>query len=156
MADYFPKDEPSLLIWLGNHQAKLANHVATLGLAPAELTALSTACADVSTFINNVESAKSALKNALEAKNVGKDSNITLIWKANNKMKTSDAYTDANGEDMEIKSGIEGIDREAATPKFSSEAFPGYLCLKFSKKWPGWCQQLFEDERTGQLEFPGP
>jgi hypothetical protein len=43
MADFLPKDEPSLLLWLGNYQAKLTTHGATLGLAPAELTALSTA-----------------------------------------------------------------------------------------------------------------
>lgn len=133
MADYLPKDEPSLVIWLGNYQAKLATHGPTLGLSPTELTALSAACTDLSTLINNVESAKAALRNAVEAKNAGKDNNVALIRKANKKMKTSNVYTDAVGEDMGIKGASDDIDREAAKPKFSGEAFPGYVRLKFSK-----------------------
>jgi hypothetical protein len=100
---------------------------------PAEVTALSTACTDLSTLINNVEAAKAALKNAVEAKNAGKDSKLAMIRKANNKMKISDAYTDAIGEDMGIKSTSQDLDHEAAKPKFSGEAFPGYVRLKFTK-----------------------
>jgi hypothetical protein len=133
MADYLPKDEPSLVIWLGNYQAKLATYGATLGLAPAEITALSTACSSLSTAINNVEAAKAALKNAVEAKNAGKDSNLALLRKANNKIKTSDTYTDAIGEDMSIKGSSQDVDREAAKPTFSGQAFPGYVRLKFTK-----------------------
>lgn len=93
MANYLPKEEPSLVIWLGNYQTELATHGATLGLAPAEITALSSACTNLSTLINNVEVAKAALKNSVEAKNARKNSSIALNRKANNKMKTSDAYT---------------------------------------------------------------
>jgi hypothetical protein len=103
------------------------------GLVPADLTAISTACTDLSTFINNVEAAKAALKNSVEAKNGGKDSKLALIRKANNKMKTSDAYTDAIGEDMGIKASSQDLDREAAKPKFSGEAFHGNVRLKFTK-----------------------
>jgi hypothetical protein len=133
MPDFLPKDEPSLVIWLGNYQTKLASYGATLGLAPAELTALSTACTELPTLINSVEAAKTALKNVVGAKNAGKDSTLSLIRRTNNKMKTSDAYTDAIGEDMGIKGGSQDIDREAARPKFSGEAFPGYVRLKFTK-----------------------
>jgi hypothetical protein len=133
MADYLPKDEPSLVIWLGNYQAKLATYGATLGQAPSEVTALSTACSSLSTAINNVEVKKAALKNAVETKNADKDSNLALVRKANNKMKTRDAYTDAIGEDMGIRVSSQDVDREAAKPKFSGEAFPGYMRLKFSR-----------------------
>lgn len=68
MPDFLPKDEPSLVIWLGNYQTKLATYGATLGLAPAELTALSTACTELSSLINSVKGAKIALKNAVEAR----------------------------------------------------------------------------------------
>jgi len=47
----------------------------------------------------------------VEAKNAGKDSSIALIRKANYKMKTSSAYTDAIGEDMGIKGGSQDVDR---------------------------------------------
>jgi hypothetical protein len=133
MPDFLPKDEPSLLLWLGNYQAKLATYGATLGLAPAEITAISGACTNLSAFINDVEAAKATLKNAVEAKNAGKDSSLALLRKANNKMKASDAYTDAIGEDMGIKASSQDLDREAAKPKFSGEAFPGYVRLKFTK-----------------------
>jgi len=133
MTDFLPKDEPSLLFWLGNYQAKLASYGASLGLAPAEVTALSTAYSDLSSLFNTVEAAKAALKNAVEAKNAGKDINITLIRKTNNKMKASDAYTDAIGEDMGIRGSTHDVDREAAKPKLSGEAFPGYVRLKFTK-----------------------
>jgi len=55
MADFLPKDAPSLVIWLGNYQAKLTTYGATLGLTLAEVTALSTACTDLSTLINKVK-----------------------------------------------------------------------------------------------------
>jgi hypothetical protein len=80
-----------------------------------------------------VEAAKAALKNAVEAKNAGKDSKLALIRKANAKMKTSTAYTDAIGEDLGIKGASQDLDKEAAKPKFSGEAFPGYVRLKFTK-----------------------
>jgi hypothetical protein len=133
MPDFLPKDKPSLVLWLGNYQTKLATYGPTLGLTPAEITAVSTACAEFSTLVNNVKAAKAVRKNALEAKNAGKDSDLTLIRKANNKMKVSDAYTDAIGKDMGIKAESQEPDREAAKPKFSGEAFPDYVRLKFTK-----------------------
>jgi hypothetical protein len=102
-------------------------------LAPAEITALSTAFSNLSVAINNVEAAKAALKNAVETKNAGEESNLTLLRKANNKMKTNDAYTDAIGEDMGIKGSSQDVDREAAKPTFSGKAFPRYVRLKFTK-----------------------
>ena len=133
MPDFLPKDEPSLLLWLGNYQTKLATHGATLGLTPTEITALSNACTGLSTLVNNVEAAKAALKTAVEAKNAGKDSNLALIRTANKKMKASNAYTDAIGKDLGIKAESQDLDHEAAKPKFSGEAFPGYVRLKFTK-----------------------
>jgi hypothetical protein len=62
-------------------------------------------------------------------------------------MKTSDAYTDAIGEDMGIKSASQDLDQEAANPKFSGEAFPGYVRLKFTKNGPRRSQHLFTPEK---------
>jgi hypothetical protein len=133
MADYLPKDEPSLAIWLGNYQAKMTTYGATLGLAPAEMADLSTACTNLSNLIHNVESAKNTLKNLVKTKNTAMEKNIAVIRRANNKMKTNDAFTDAIGKDMGIKGSSQDVDREAAKPKLSGEAFSGYVRLKFSK-----------------------
>ena len=142
MADYLPKDEPSLVLWLDNYQAKLSTYGATLGIQQAELTALSPACTNFSTAINNMEAAKAALKNAVEAKNAARVSNIALIRKANNKMKANNGYTDAIGEDMGIKSDSQDlVDREA---------FPGSRLRPFEifPKWARWREHLYSGERT--------
>lgn len=40
---------------------------------------------------------------------------------------------DAIGEDMGIKTESQDLDHEAAKPKFSGEAFSGFVRLKFTK-----------------------
>jgi len=155
MADYLPNGEPSLVIWLGNYQAKLATYGATLGLEPIEMTVLSKTCTHLSILINNTEAAKTALKNAVATKNAVKASNIALIRIANNKMKTSDAYTDAIEEIMGIKGGSRDINRETATPKFSGEAFPWLCAIEVFQEWFGWSQHLFEAEGARHLDLPG-
>jgi hypothetical protein len=134
MADYIPQNEGQLVIWLANYQTKLATYGAALGLTPAEITALSTACTNLVTLINAVEAAKTALKNAVEAKDAGKDTGLGLIRSENKRMKTNAGYTDAIGEDMGVKGSTEDMDKEAAKPKLTGDAFPGYVRLKFTKK----------------------
>jgi hypothetical protein len=135
MADFFPKDEPSLILWLGNFQSKFADpHGATLGYTPTEISDISAKCTALVTALNAVEAAKTALKNAVTTKDDLKSTNIGALRLEIRKIKTKSAYNDGIGEDLWIIGSTEEMDEENVKPKLSGEAFPGYVRLKFSKK----------------------
>ena len=68
MAGYLPSKDGDMLSWLGNFQTKITTHGPTLGLLPAEVTALQTDCTNLFGFIQAVEGAKTSLANAVAAK----------------------------------------------------------------------------------------
>jgi hypothetical protein len=135
MADFFPKDEPSLILWLGNFQSKFADpHGAALGYTPTEISDISAKCTALVTALNAVEAAKTALKNAVTTKDDLKTTNIGALRLEIRKIKTKSAYNDGIGEDLGIVGSTEEMDEESVKPKLSGVAFPGYARLKFTKK----------------------
>lgn len=134
MPDYIPPSDGELIVWLTNYQTKIITHGPTCGLTPAQVTALTTACNNLTGFIAAVEAAKAALKTAVETKDASKDTDLGAIRAANNQLKTNPNYTDAIGDDLGIKSSVSAMDEATVKPKFSGDAFPGYIRLKFTKK----------------------
>lgn len=134
MPDFIPQNEGQLILWLGNFQNKLTtSYGAGLGYTPAQLTAISNACNALVSALNVVEAAKKALNNAVGAKDEVKLSQLGFLRTEIRKIKTKDAYTVAIGKDLGIIGTNGELDEENVKPKFSGEAFPGYVRLKFSK-----------------------
>ncbi len=132
--DFIPRNEGQLNIWLTNFKSKLATHGEALGLSPDQIAALEDVCDTLIAKINEVEAAKTALKNTVEAKNSNKSSGLGLIRNGVSKMKTNDNYTEAIGQDMGIIGESSSPDLNNMSPEISAEAFPGYVRIKFTKK----------------------
>ena len=132
--DYIPKNEGQLNIWLSNYRSKLSTHGETLGFTPDQIAALEDACDTLIAKINDVESAKAALKTTVETKNLTKSDTLGLIRNETAKMKVNDNYTEAIGQDMGIIGESSSPDLNTMSPEISAEAFPGYVRIKFTKR----------------------
>ena len=133
MAGYLPSKDGDMLSWLGNFQTKITTHGPTLGLLPAEVTALQTDCTNLFGFIQAVEGAKTSLANAVAAKEGSKKTDLKDLQKAIARMKTHSAFTDAIGEDLGIMGGSEDDDLDNEKVDLSGKAHSGFVRLKFKK-----------------------
>lgn len=132
MPDFIPQNEGELILWLGNFQNKLTtSYGASLGYTHTQLTDISNACNSLVSALNVVEAAKKAFNNAVGAKDKVK---LDQLWFLKTEIrKIKGAYTDAIGKDLGIIGTNDEVDEETVKPKFSGQAFPGYVRLKFSK-----------------------
>lgn len=131
MADYLPKDDAGLNLWLGNFQAKLATHGATVGLTAGEITTTSGQCTDIATEINNAVSKKADAQNAVAAKETMKKDTLPLLRNTIKRMKTHSGYTEAIGQALGIIGGDEAL---PSKPGLKAKATPNFVDLGFTKK----------------------
>jgi hypothetical protein len=134
MADFIPRSDAELAIWLGNHQAQMALVGATVGLLPADITAISDACTRTFGKINDVEAEKQVLQQKVAEKDAAKKEDLATIRGFAKRIKTHAAYTEAIGQQLGIIGTAGDMDEETVKPKLSGDVFPGYVRLKFTKK----------------------
>jgi hypothetical protein len=134
MADFIPRSDAELAIWLGNHQTQIAAVGTTVGLLPADITAISDACNRTFGKINDVEAEKQVLQQKVSEKDAAKKEDLALIRGFVKRMKAHAAYTDAIGQQLGIIGTADDMDEELVKPKLTGDAFPGYVRLKFTKK----------------------
>ena len=79
MADFLPRQDDALVTWLVNFQSKVAAHAVALGLTAAQVTALQERCGRVSTAIQAVTPAQSALAAAVTAKETAKTTELPAL-----------------------------------------------------------------------------
>jgi hypothetical protein len=130
MADYMPKDDAGLKLWLGNFQTKIATHGPTTGLTAGDITTVSTQCNDVSGSINASVGKKTEAQNAVAAKETMKKETLPELRNTIKRMKTHSGYTEAIGKDL----GIIGSDSELPEkPGLKAKATPNHVKLDFTK-----------------------
>ncbi len=133
MADFIPRKDGSLSLWLTHFRDTLPTYQVQLGLQPADVTALQTSCTNVIDKINAVATARAAFQSAAQDKNNTKKTEVDTLRKAIARAKTESGYTQAIGEDLDIIGEDNVLDPNTYKPKLSGNSFPGYVELTFTK-----------------------
>lgn len=134
MADYLPKSEGELFVWLTNYNAKIPTQGLVVGLVAADITDQTNANGNLMEGITDVEQGKAELKNRVAAKDAAKLSALASLREQVRRIKTHPAYTEAIGQDLGIIGSEEEQDMENSHPEITNcAAYPGYVRNKFKK-----------------------
>lgn len=129
--DYLPKSDGALVLWLNTFKTKIAVHGATLGLLPADITALIAKCAGIVTSIENAEAKKNEQQNAVTAKDDLKKEDLPIIRNEIKRMKTHGGFTNGIGQELGI---IGSDDAEPIKPSIKAKARANDVEISFTKK----------------------
>jgi len=131
--DFIPRPEPEQAIWAGNFKTNIIAQGAAVGLTAAEIAALGTSSTNIITAINNVESKKTALSEALAQKETIKKNEFKVIRENVAKIKTNPGYTTAIGQSLGIIGTSTGFDSENYKVAITASNFAGFVRIKFTK-----------------------
>ena len=118
-ADYLPQLVDVLDTWLGNFSTKLSTHAATLGLAPATVTAMTTAITNFRTTYTAQVAAEATFKNAAQLTRTQREALISGIGGIRDLVqviKHSATYTLNIGEDLGIELDETSVDVDTIKP----------------------------------------
>ncbi len=125
-SDYIPNGDAQFDAWETNFVTKLTALAATLGLSPAEVTAITAAITTHHTTYNSVIAAKAAAKGAVTANRTTRsDTEDAVRLFVKNKIKASDSYTDAMGQQLGIIGSETTTDWSTAKPTIRAEVSGG-------------------------------
>lgn len=91
--DYIPHSESEQVIWANNFKTNLITQGAAVGLTVAQITALGNSSTNIIAAVNNVETKKTALYEAVAQKDVVKKNEFKSILDAIAKIKTNAGTT---------------------------------------------------------------
>lgn len=132
--DYLPSSDSSTAAWLLNFKTKIGTLGASLGLLPADVTAIQAQCTSWITSINAVETKRGELAAALQARDAAEQASGTDVRERVRRMKTNAGYTDAIGEELKIIASGVALNRGEFKATISAERFAGFVRIKFVKK----------------------
>ena len=131
MADFIPRSDGSLVLWLTTYKAKIITHGLALGLTAGEITDIGTQCDALIAAINNAESKKNESTNAVISKDTLKKDELPIMRNMIKRIKTHSGYTEAIGEEL----GIIGSDDVVSNkPDIKAKARINDVEISFSKK----------------------
>ena len=134
MSKYFIPAAISLLyLWVKKFRDTIPTHESALGLTPVQVTDLQASCDAILSKIDAVIAAEDSLKSARK----DRDNTIKLekasIANAIAKLKLTDGYTEAIGEDLGVIGETDTFDPGSYKPVLKGEAFPGYVKLTYKR-----------------------
>ena len=134
MKKYFiPKQIALLYLWVKQFRDTLPDYAVSLGLAPADVTALQASCDAILAKIDAAVAAEDALNSARQDRNSTIKTEIATLAKAIGDFKRSAGYTESIGHALGVIGEEDIFDPETYKPKIKGEAFPGYVNLTYSK-----------------------
>jgi hypothetical protein len=131
--DYIPHSESEQAIWAVNFKTNLVTQGAALGLTAAQITALGNSATNIVTAINNGETKKRALSEALAQKETVKDNEFKVIRENVAKIKTNAGYTPAIGKSLGIIGTATSFDSENYKASITASIVAGCVRIKFVK-----------------------
>jgi hypothetical protein len=124
-SDYLPANDSAFLLWHDRFLAAATAHAPAAGLAPADITAITTDNEDLHAAIANVAAAAAAAKNATAAKNAivkavaGRTRGYAL------RIKAKPGYDEALGDTFGIVGAEDTTDLSTAKPTLTGKAKGG-------------------------------
>ena len=134
LTGFVPRREGDLKTWLVNLKLKIAEHGATLGLDPNEITDVQAACDNIVLAIDTAEQIEQDYRQQIENKNQVKSAGLKVIRDTVKKGKAHPGYTTAIGDDMGVVRPPNEFDADNFKPSFKAVVFPGKVELRFKKK----------------------
>ena len=131
--DFIPRSESEQAIWAGNFKTNLVTQGAAVGLTAPQITALGTSSTNIITAINNVESKRTALNEAVAQKETVKKNDFKFIRENVAKIKTNAGYTPAIGQSLGIIGSSVGFDADNYKATITASKFAGFVRIKFTK-----------------------
>ena len=131
--DFIPRSESEQTIWAGNFKTNLLTQGAAVGLTAAQITALGTSATNIITAINNVETKRTALNEAVAQKDTIKKNDFKVIRENVAKIKTNAGYTPAIGQSLGIIGSSVGFDTDNYKATITASKFAGFVRIKFTK-----------------------
>lgn len=133
-SSYFPKSDSQLVIWATNYKNKISNHTANLEMTNEQVVNETAYCNALIEAINNVSSAKQALKAATDAKLLAIETQGGALRNEIARHKLTPNFTDAIGQDLGIIGVALDFNPASYKAKISAEIFAGLARIKFTKK----------------------
>lgn len=131
--DYIPHSEPEQVIWAANFKTNLVTQGAAVGLTAAQITALGNSSTNIITSVNNVETKKKGLNEAVAQKDFVKKNEFKVIRENVAKIKTSSGYTIAIGQSLGIIGTASDFDSANYKAAITVSNFAGFVRIKFTK-----------------------
>ncbi len=129
---YIPSQDGNKKTWASNLKAKIAANGASVGLLPADITAIQNACADIDTQINTLGQAKATLKQTVATKKSKVKAAETLLRQFAKRIKAHAAYTTTIGNDLGIIGEDITIDEDNSKPILKLTKVPTGYRIEFS------------------------
>ncbi len=131
--DFIPRTESEQVIWANNFKTNLVTQGAAVGLTAAQITALGISSTNIITAVNNVETKRTGLNEAVAQKDVVKKNEFKSIREAVAKIKTNAGYTTAIGQSLGIIGTTTGFDSDNYKAVITASNYAGFVRIKFTK-----------------------
>lgn len=133
--DYFiPKTDGALMQWLTNYRQKIAVVGAAMGLTAVEVTEQEAYIDLLQEALGKVEVKKREQEEAVAAKDIAREKELTLLKAAIGRMKRMTGYTANMGSELGIIGSIIAVQTDTVKPSVSLNIIPGGVKVSFNKK----------------------
>lgn len=131
MADFIPRTDGDLSLWLTNYKTKINTLGATVGLTPEEIAGIEAQCNSIIAIVNDAESKKKEASNAVTAKETLKKNELPVLRNTIKRIKTHSGYTEAIGVELGIIGSEESLPEK---PVIKAKATANDVTISFTKK----------------------
>lgn len=131
---YIPVTDSSIVVWMGTFKEKLGQLGSAIGLAEEEVQSHQDAAQAVIDNIVKADLKKAELKEAVTAKDLVKQSNISLIRNIATRIKTLPGYTANMGRELGIVSSGQLVNPDNLKPVLTVTSSRGYVLVGFNKQ----------------------
>lgn len=132
--DFIPRPRGDYRDWLQNLSDKIATIGPTLGLAPADVTAVQTTCAAQIARIDAITPAETTLQGLQEAEADGRVQTDGTLREEIADWKRLDAWTNQIAADLKVLSSTAAFDPNTYKPEFKVSIVAGEIRLDWKKK----------------------
>jgi len=147
--DYIPRKEAQIISWATKLSADLAQHGASLGLSPADITAGQNACADMIAVIQDYYEARAQYRSKKANRDDTKRTATKTLRGIINRAKVHTAFSEVYG--MHVFTAADAAPDNNFKPEFKLKNMGHYVAVHFKKL--GATGVHIYSKREGEAEF---
>jgi len=135
MADFIPAGDDARKTWATAFKTRIATHGPTVGLTPAQVTAVQNKCDAIIGRIDDKTAKKNAWQSSVAAADTGNVADVGDLRSTIAAIKTNSGYTDAIGADLGVIGSAGSFDPNTYKAELTSveQTGPSQVTIKFGK-----------------------
>lgn len=151
MANYFPTSDQEQRAWIVQFLAQLTNYSTTLGVTPAEVTALTNTGGSATGAIDNFVAKSNEFESALASRDSTVKGFASTLRPIVRRIKSSAAYTPTIGETLGIVAEDQPVDPTQIKPSVAATVNMGFVRLRVRRN--GADNVAVFCRRVGEIEW---